>query len=86
MRIYAEEVVFVGKDGKETDLLQYMHSVIETMQIIKQESMNAKFMVLEDESGDINPLDDVIWGCINAIEDLNDRLTALEARKVNKLN
>lgn len=86
MKIKAEDVIFIGKNGKETDLLHYMHDVIETMQMIKQESINAKYMVLEDENGDTNPLEDVIWGCINAIEDLNDRLSALEARKANKLN
>lgn len=86
MKILAEDVIFTGKDGKETNLLAYMYGIIETLQMLKEESSNAKFMVLEDENGETQPMDDVAWGCINAIEDLNDRLTALETRKVNKLH
>ena len=86
MKILAEDVIFTGNDDKETNLLAFMYGIIETLQMLKEESSNAKFMVLEDENGETHPMDDVAWGCINAIEDLNDRLTALETRKVNKLH
>jgi hypothetical protein len=85
MKILAEDVIFTGQDGKETNLLAYMYKLIETLQMLKEESSNAKYITLEDDKGEMHQMDDVAWGCINAIEDLNDRLTALETRKVNKL-
>jgi hypothetical protein len=85
MKILAEDVIFTGQDGKETNLLAYMYKLIETLQMLKEESSNAKHIMLEDDNGEPQQMDDVAWGCINAIEDLNDRLTALETRKVNKL-
>jgi hypothetical protein len=84
MKIKAEDVFFVAEDGKETTLVEFMQSVLSTMQLLKNESVDASNILLADDNGDTMPLEDSMWGCINAIEDLNDRLLNLETRKISK--
>jgi hypothetical protein len=84
MKVNAEDVFFVTEDGKKTTLVDFMQSVLATMQMLKIESVDASNILLADVNGDTMPLEDSMWGCINAIEDLNDRLIHLETRKISK--
>jgi hypothetical protein len=84
MKINAEDVFFVTEEGKQTTLVDFMQSVLATMQMLKIESVDASNILLVDDNGDTLPLEDSMWGCINAIEGLNDRLLDLETRKISK--